>query len=106
MIGYVVPHSTYAPGYHCGTKLPLPFINLTLQKDHIRVYHMGIYSDPELLKWFEDEYAKLEIGKLSMGKSFIRLNPKKEIQYDLIWQLTEKMSVEEWIETYEKAITN
>lgn len=31
-IGYVVPHSLYPNGYHCDTKLPLPFINIANQK--------------------------------------------------------------------------
>ncbi|MDB2363741.1 DUF1801 domain-containing protein [Flavobacteriales bacterium] len=104
MIGYVVPHSIYPSGYHCNTKLPLPFINLASQKNHIGVYHMGIYSDPELLKWFKEEWTKLEIGKLNIGKSCIRLNPKKEIPYDLIGRLSAKISVDQWIETYEKAV--
>jgi uncharacterized protein YdhG (YjbR/CyaY superfamily) len=104
MIGYVVPHSIYPSGYHCNTKLPLPFMNLASQKNHIGVYHMGIYSDPDLLKWFEEEWSKLEIGKLNMGKSCIRLNPKKQIPYDLIGRLSAKISVDQWIETYEKAV--
>ena len=32
MIGFVVPHSIYPPGYHCDTSLPLPFINVASQK--------------------------------------------------------------------------
>ena len=104
MIGYVVPHSIYPSGYHCNTKLPLPFMNLASQKNHIGVYHMGIYSDPDLLKWFEEQWSKLEIGKLNMGKSCIRLNPKKQIPYDLIGRLSAKISVDQWIETYEKAV--
>ena len=104
MIGYVVPHSIYPSGYHCNTKLTLPFMNLASQKNHIGVYHMGIYSDPDLLKWFEEEWSKLEIGKLNMGKSCIRLNPKKQIPYDLIGRLSAKISVDQWIETYEKAV--
>jgi hypothetical protein len=39
-----------------------------------------------------------------MGRSCIRLNRKKEIPNDLIGQLTAKISIQEWIETYEKAI--
>lgn len=103
MIGYVLPHEIYPSGYHCDPKLPLPFMNLASQKNHIGVYHMGIYSDPKLLKWFEEEWSKLNIGKLNMGKSCIRLNPKKEIPYDLITKLSDKMSVEEWIGVYENA---
>lgn len=32
MIGYYVPHSLYAPGYHCDPKQPLPFAALASQK--------------------------------------------------------------------------
>ncbi|TDI73153.1 MAG: DUF1801 domain-containing protein, partial [Bacteroidetes bacterium] len=55
MLGYVVPHSKYPDGYHCDPKLPLPFINLASKKNHIGFYHMGIYSDPDLMQWFTKE---------------------------------------------------
>src|SRR6266571_5098491 len=58
MIGYCVPHSIYPAGYHCDPKLPLPFMNIASQKNFIAVYHMGIYANPELLKWFTTEYPK------------------------------------------------
>jgi len=58
MIGYVVPHSIYPDGYHCDTKLPLPFINIASQKNFIALYHSSIYADPELKEWFEKEYPK------------------------------------------------
>ncbi len=32
MIGYYVPHSIYPDGYHCDTKIPLPFMNIASQK--------------------------------------------------------------------------
>src|SRR5437764_1122083 len=57
MIGYVVPHSLYPPGYHCNPKLPLPFINLASQKNHVALYHMGLYLDKKLLGWFTAEYS-------------------------------------------------
>ena len=72
MMGYVVPHSKYPAGYHCNPKDPLPFLALASQKNFIALYHMGIYSDPKLLKWFTDEYAKHVKSKLDMGKSCIR----------------------------------
>lgn len=52
MIGYLVPHSIYANGYHCNPKLPLPFIAIASQKNFIAFYHMGIYVNPILLEWF------------------------------------------------------
>ena len=63
MPGYAVPHSVYPAGYHCNPEEPLPFISIASQKNFIGFYHLGIYSDPELLDWFRAEWAKLDIGK-------------------------------------------
>ena len=106
MLGYVVPHSLYPDGYHCDPKLPLPFMNLASQKNHIGFYHMGIYSDPDLLKWFQAEYAKAVPTKLDMGKSCIRFKNTKNIPYELLGELTTKISVDDWIQTYESAVKN
>ena len=38
MIGYVVPHSIYPKGYQCNPKVPLPFVNLGSQKNHMALY--------------------------------------------------------------------
>ncbi len=104
MLGYVVPHSLYPAGYHCDPKLPLPFINLASQKAHIGFYHMGIYSDDKLLKWFTQEYAKTGIKvKLNIGKSCIRFKKEAHIPFDLLGQLVSKVTVQDWIETYEGA---
>jgi len=99
MIGYVVPHKLYPQGYHCDPKLPLPFMAIASQKNNIAFYHMGIYVKPELLSWFKIEWAKSGAGKLDMGKSCVRF--KKEIPLKLIGQLVKKMTVKQWIETYE-----
>ncbi len=103
MIGYVVPHSLYPKGYHCDPKLPLPFINIASQKNFIAIYHMGIYGDEDLLTWFKEEYPKHCTTKLDMGKSCIRFKNIKKIPYQLIGQLAKKMTVEQWISTYESA---
>ena len=42
MIGYVVPHNLYPKGYHCNTKLPLPYMNIASQKGSINIYNMYI----------------------------------------------------------------
>lgn len=105
MIGYVVPHSLYPKGYHCNAKLPLPFINIASQKNFIAVYHMGIYADPSLLKWFLKEYPKHFKTKLDMGKSCLRFKKPEQIPFKLIGELSAKMTVEKWIEVYEKLIS-
>lgn len=104
MLGYVVPHSLYPDGYHCDPNTPLPFINLASQKNHIAVYHSGIYADPELLAWFQGEYPKHLKTKLNMGKSCIRFKNMKTIPYDLIGELCSKMSPSDWIARYEENI--
>lgn len=104
MIGYGVPHSIYPNGYHCDPKQPLPFMSFASQKNFIALYHMGLYSDPELLKWFTEEYAKRVKGKLDMGKSCIRFKKAENIPFDLIGELAAKMTVEEWIDRYETVL--
>ena len=102
MIGYVVPHSIYAAGYHCDPKLPLPFMSIASQKNFIALYHMGVYADPVLLQWFTEEYAKADAGKLDMGKSCIRFTKPGKMPIALIGGLAAKMTPQQWIEMYEK----
>ena len=102
MIGYVVPHSLYPAGYHCDTKLPLPFINIASQKNFVALYHSGIYADDMLLAWFKAEYPKYVSTKLDMGKSCIRFKKMESIPYKLIAQLCKKITVKDWITLYEE----
>jgi len=103
MIGYVVPHELYPNGYHCNPKLPLPFMNIASQKNFIALYHMGIYTNPELLNWFVSEYPKHCKSKLDMGKGCIRFKKMDDIPCDIIGELASKVTVEKWIDNYEKA---
>ncbi len=100
-LGYVVPHKLYPDGYHCKPGEPLPFAGIASQKHSINFYHMGIYSDPKLLKWFVTEYPRHSKQKLDMGKSCVRFKKLEEIPYKLIGELMKKMSVKEWINIYE-----
>jgi len=104
MIGYVVPHSRYPDGYHCDPELPLPFVNIASQKNHIALYHNGLYAIPELQGWFKTEYGKRVPTKLDMGKSCIRFKKPAQIPFGLIGELCERLSVAEWIETYERVV--
>jgi len=102
MLGYVVPLEIYPAGYHCNPKLPLPFVNLASQKNFIALYHMAIYRNPELLKWFTTEYPKYTTAKLGMGKGCMRFKKPEHIPYKLIGELIKKISVKDWIATYER----
>jgi len=103
MLGYAVPHSIYPNGYHCNPKQPLPFLGIASQKNFIALYHMGIYANKELLDWFVGEFPKYSKSKLDMGKSCIRFKKMNDIPYGLLADLAAKMTVQDWISTYETA---
>lgn len=102
MPGFSVPHTLYPAGYHCDPKIPLPFLGIASQKNFIAIYHMGIYADPKLLKWFVDGFAKVSKKKLDMGKSCIRFKKPEDIPFEFIGELAAKMTPADWITLYEK----
>lgn len=106
MMGYSVPHKLFPDGYHCDPTQPLPFAGLASQKNFIALYHMGMYANPKLLKWFTTEYSKHSKSKLDMGKSCIRFKKMDDIPYDLIGELMQKMTVQDWINIYTETMRN
>jgi hypothetical protein len=103
MIGYVVPHSIYPKGYHANPKEPLPFVNLAAQKNHVAIYHMGLYGDKNLKAWFETEYGMLFGKKPNVGGACIRFKKDEDIPYSLIQELIKKIDIHEYIAHYEAA---
>ena len=104
MIGYVVPLSRYPKGYHAKEGEPLPFISLASQKNYIALYHMGLYGKPDLEEWFVKEYSNRVPTKLNMGKSCIRFKNPDHIPYDLVAELCQKISIDEFIRIYEESL--
>lgn len=103
-IHFVVPFALYPSGYHANPKEQLPFISLASQKNYIGFYHMGLYSFPDILTWFQEEYPKHTRSKLDMGKSCVRFKNINDIPYDLIAELSKKITVGMWIEKYEELL--
>jgi len=106
MPSYVVPHSLFPDGYHCNPKEPLPFISVASQKNFIAIYHMGLYANPELYKWFISEYPKYSKFKLDMGKSCIRFKKMDDIPFELLEILFQKMTPQDWVQLYTESIRN
>ncbi len=104
MISYVVPLHVYPKGYHAKKGEPLPFLALASQKNHIALYHFGLYGDETLKDWFVNEYAQRMPTKLDMDKSCIRFKNLNTIPYDLIGELLQKMTVADYIDLYEKSL--
>lgn len=101
MVGWDVPLETYPPGYHCAPGSALPFMGMASQKNFIALYHMGMYAKPELLDWFVEEFPMHSKRKLDMGKSCVRFKKIDDIPFELIAELSKKMTVDEWINIYE-----
>ncbi|MET0298479.1 MAG: DUF1801 domain-containing protein [Flavitalea sp.] len=104
MLGWVVPHSLYPPGYHVSPEQPLPFICLASQKNFIALYHSGLYSDPKILDWFKKEFATRSTQKLDMGKSCVRFKKPDEIPIDLIGELSSKITLKQFVDLYESQL--
>ena len=65
---------------------------------------MGIYADPQLLSWFQQQYPKHSTTKLDMGKSCIRFKKPDQMPLALIAELCQKMTPQDWIKRYESQI--
>lgn len=97
---FVVPLSRYPKGYLKKGEA-LSFISIAVQKNYIALYHMGLYGDDTLLKWFQARYAQKVPTKLNMGKSCVRFKNTKHIPYALIGELCTRITVDDWIAYYE-----
>jgi Domain of unknown function (DU1801) len=96
MIGYVVPHSVYPPGYQCNPALPLPFACLASQKNHMAVYLCGLYGDSANARWFQGAWAKTG-KKLDMGKACIRFKKLDDLALDVIGESIRRMPAQAYI---------
>jgi hypothetical protein len=105
MIGYFVPHDLYPPGYHCNPKEPLPFAQIASQKNHMAVYLMCLYTDPEHGGRFQQAWAKTG-KKLDMGKSCIRFRKVEDLALDVIGQTIRNVPMKQFIRFYEAALQN
>lgn len=102
MIGYAVPHSLYPKGYHCDPKLPLPYMSIASQKNHIAIYDMALY-DEKLVSWLQSEWSKISTKKLDMGKCCLRFRKAEDVPVKLIAELSKKLTTQQWIDFYESA---
>ena len=102
-LGYVIPHKLYPAGYHCKPEEPLPFAGIASQKGSINFYHMGIYADPDLMKWFVAEYPKHSKQKLDMGKSCVRFKKVDDLALDVIGRVLRETPAKLFIARYESS---
>jgi hypothetical protein len=100
MIGYYVPLKIYPQGYLGKSDMPLPFVALASQKNHMAVYLMNIYNDKNAEGWFSKEYKKTG-NRMDVGKSCVRFKKLDDLPLDLIGKAVARTSVKEYIRVYE-----
>ena len=99
MIGYYVPHRVFPAGYHCDPKQPLNMAGLGAQKNHLALYMLGLYCDPELTQWFQQAWTKAG-KKLDMGKACIRFKTLDDVPLDVIGAAFKKLTCKRYLATY------
>lgn len=106
MIGYVVPHRVFAPGYHCDPKEPLPFAGLASQKNHMALYIGCLYGGdghggeaPEVA-WFVEAWKKTG-KKLDMGKACVRFKKIEDVPLEVVGELIRRVPAKVYVERYE-----
>jgi len=100
MIGYHVSLKAYPDGYHCTPGMPLPYAGLASQKNHMSLYMMGLYIDPDDVKWFEKAW-KAAGKKLDMGKSCVRFKKIEDVPLDVVAEAIQRMPSPRYIHMYE-----
>ncbi len=101
MIGYVVPLKVYPAGYLNNKKVPLTYVALASQKNHMAVYLTNIYSDKATEEWFFAAY-KATGKRMDLGKSCVRFSKLENLPLELIGQTVAKTPIDEFIALYEK----
>ncbi len=98
---WVVPLRTYPAGYLGKKDVPLPYVSLAAQKQHLAVYLMGVHADPELLERFTLAWKKSG-KKLDMGKSCVRFRRVEELALPALGDAIAALPVKAYIAQYER----
>ena len=105
MVGYYVPLSVYPPGYHCTPDTPLPFAGMASQKNHMSIYLMGLYSNPDELAKFEAAWKATGL-RLDMGKSCIRFRKLEQVPLKVLAATLKRLTLKKFLRHYEAEIEN
>ncbi|MES3025261.1 MAG: DUF1801 domain-containing protein [Pseudomonadota bacterium] len=109
MIGYSVPHSVFAPGYHCDPRQPLPYAAIASQKNYVSLYLMGLYcgagdgAETPDTSWFREAWAASG-KKLDMGKACVRFKKLDDVALDVVAEAIARVPAQLFIARYEATL--
>ena len=99
-IGYSVPHRVFPNGYHCDPSVPLPYLGLASQKQHMAAYLMFAYmGGPADEAWIRAAYAKAG-RRLDMGKCCLRFRTLKDIDLDILAEAIRRAPTHAYVRRY------
>lgn len=99
MLNYGIPLSRFPNTYN---GQPLCYAALAAHKNFCTLYMMSVYGDKKHEARLRDGF-KAAGKKLDMGKSCIHFKSPDDLPLDVVGELIASVSVEKWIEIYEKS---
>src|SRR3954463_14923966 len=99
MLNYGIPLTRFPNTYN---GQPLCYAALAAQKNYCSLYLMSVYGDKKHETRLRDAF-KSAGKKLDRGKSCVRFKPPEALPLDVVGELIAAVSVEKWIEIYEKS---
>ena len=99
-IGYYVPHRVFPNGYHCDPTVPLPYLALASQKQHMAVYLMFAYMGGASSEaWIREAYAKAG-RRIDMGKCCLRFRSLKDLDLGILSEAIRRAPTRAYVERY------
>ena len=83
--------------------MPLPYVSLVSQKNHMAIYMMGLYTDPTDTAWFTAAW-KARGQRLNMGKSCVRFRKIEDVPLKVIVEAIHRVPSKRYIAMYESAL--
>jgi hypothetical protein len=97
MLSYHIPLEDFGDTYN---GRPLGIAALANQKNHMAVYLMGVYADPDEKAWFTEAW-KATGTKLDMGKSCVRFRNRQGVALDVVGEAIARVSPDDLIAAHE-----
>ncbi len=104
MIGYVIPHAIYPPGYHCTPEQPLPYAAIAAQKNHFGLYMMFLYGNEQEEAWFRERWRQSG-QRLDMGKACVRFRSIEQVPLDVVAAVFRRSTIRRYLTAVEKALS-